>query len=404
MVLVDRANYGRLKPVMQAIDDHPALELQVLAAGTMVLERFDQPVELVRARRLLASTAKSTWSWRARPRATMAKSVGFGVVEFANEFQRLKPDLVLLIGDRYEALAAAIAAAYMNISVVHLQGGEVSGLDRREHAARDHASSPTTTSPATHRSAEYLVRMGERARDDAGRRAARAATSRGSLDRDLTPSVVNRRGRGVEIDVDKPFLLVVFHPTTTEYGGERGADGGPAARPRRAADADDPAVAEHRRRLRPHQQGDSRSSATSTGADWLRMLTNLSARRLPAGAGANRLRGRELEQLRSRRRLLRHAGGAGGQPPGGPRARTSTYSTCRRSPRASSATIRRQLANGRYPPSTLYGDGYVAEAVVRALTRIEPYVQKRLSFVAEPSVQGLDLPGAPPGIRRSPLL
>ena len=48
VVLVDRANYGRLKPVMRAIDAHPQLELQVVAAGTMVLERFHQPVQIVR--------------------------------------------------------------------------------------------------------------------------------------------------------------------------------------------------------------------------------------------------------------------------------------------------------------------------------------------------------------------
>ena len=59
--------------------------------------------------------------------ATMAKSLGFGIVEFASELHRLKPDLVVLIGDRYEALAAAFAAAYMNITIVHFQGGEVSG-------------------------------------------------------------------------------------------------------------------------------------------------------------------------------------------------------------------------------------------------------------------------------------
>src|SRR2546430_10974019 len=52
---------------------------------------------------------------------------------FASEFQRLRPDLVLLIGDRYEALAAAIAAAYMNICIAHIQGGEVSGsIDERD--------------------------------------------------------------------------------------------------------------------------------------------------------------------------------------------------------------------------------------------------------------------------------
>ena len=48
VVLVDRANYGRLKPVMQALQGHEALRLQVLAAGTMVLERFHQPVDVVR--------------------------------------------------------------------------------------------------------------------------------------------------------------------------------------------------------------------------------------------------------------------------------------------------------------------------------------------------------------------
>ena len=93
--------------------------------------------------------------------ATMAKSVGFGMVEFASEFQRFKPDVVLLIGDRYEALAAAIAAAYMNICIVHIQGGEVSGSidESARHAITKMAHFHF---PSTARSAEYLLRMGER--------------------------------------------------------------------------------------------------------------------------------------------------------------------------------------------------------------------------------------------------
>src|ERR1700716_2735562 len=126
VVLVDRANYGRLKPVMRAIYEHPSLELQVIAAGTMVLERFDQPVRVVRSDGFPVDGEIYIELEGSTP-ATMAKSVGFGVVEFASEFQRLKPDVVLLIGDRYEALAAAIAAAYMNICLAHVQGGEVSG-------------------------------------------------------------------------------------------------------------------------------------------------------------------------------------------------------------------------------------------------------------------------------------
>src|SRR5215213_10157954 len=118
VVLVDRANYGRLKPVMSALQQHPSIELQVVAAGTMVLERFDQPVKVVRQDGFPVDGEVYIELEGSTP-TTMAKTVGFGVVEFASEFQRLKPDVVVIIGDRYEALAACLAAAYMNICIAH---------------------------------------------------------------------------------------------------------------------------------------------------------------------------------------------------------------------------------------------------------------------------------------------
>ncbi|MGH9832137.1 MAG: UDP-N-acetylglucosamine 2-epimerase, partial [Blastocatellia bacterium] len=121
VVLVDRANYGRLKPVMQAISAQPELELQTIAAGTMMLERFELPVQVVKSDGFKVDGEVYLELEGSTP-ATMAKSVGFAVIEFASEFQRLKPDVVLLIGDRYEALGAAIAAAYMNICIAHIQG------------------------------------------------------------------------------------------------------------------------------------------------------------------------------------------------------------------------------------------------------------------------------------------
>ena len=158
VVLVDRANYGRLKPVMRAIHDHPCLQLQVLAAGTMMLERFDQPVNVVRDDGFPVDGEIYIELEGSNP-ATMAKSVGFGLIEFASEFQRLKPDLVLLIGDRYEAVSAAIAAAYMNLCVAHVQGGEISGSidESARHAITKFAHYHF---PSTKRSAEYIIRMG----------------------------------------------------------------------------------------------------------------------------------------------------------------------------------------------------------------------------------------------------
>src|SRR5215471_21349197 len=105
-----------MKPVMDAIMAHPALELQVVAAGTMVLERFGLVCDVVKNDGYHVDGEIHTEVEGATP-ATMAKSIGFANIEFASDFQRLRPDIVLLIGDRYEALASCIAAAYMNIAV-----------------------------------------------------------------------------------------------------------------------------------------------------------------------------------------------------------------------------------------------------------------------------------------------
>src|SRR5205814_192037 len=130
--------------------------------------------------------------------ATMAKSVGFGIVEFASEFQRLKPDVVLIIGDRYEALAAAMAAAYMNICIAHIQGGEVSGSidESARHAISKFAHFHF---PSTQRSAEYLVRMGERPDTILSIGCPSSDIAR-LMDRRLEPDIINTAGSGAAID------------------------------------------------------------------------------------------------------------------------------------------------------------------------------------------------------------
>src|ERR1700722_17993990 len=218
VVLVDRANYGRLKPVLRCINDRPELQLQLIAAGTMVLERFGQPVQNVKADGFHVDGEIYIELEGSTP-ATMAKSLGFAVVEFSSEFQRLKPDVVVLIGDRYEALAAALAAAYMDLCIAHIQGGEVScSID--ESARHAITKLAHYHFPSTKRSAEYLVRMGESPKSILGVGCPSSDIAR-SLVPSITSELINNTGSGANIDLDKPFLLVVFHPTTTTYGGER---------------------------------------------------------------------------------------------------------------------------------------------------------------------------------------
>src|SRR5581483_7460368 len=174
----------------------------VVAAGTMVLGRFGRPVDVVRNDGFRIDSEVYIELEGSTP-ATMAKSVGFGVVEFASEFQRLAPELVVLIGDRYEALAAAIAAAYMNICIVHIQGGEVSGSidESARHAITKFSHYHF---PSTQRSAEYLIRMGENPASVLGVGCPSSDIAR-TLEGDLPAEILNGTGSGAYIDPAEPF-------------------------------------------------------------------------------------------------------------------------------------------------------------------------------------------------------
>lgn len=218
VVLVDRANYGRIHPVMSAIDNDPDLELLTVCAGTMLLERFGQAEKMVAADGFKIDGRVYLEVEGSIP-ATMAKSVGMGVIEFSTEFQRLQPDIVLLIGDRYEALSAAIAAAYMNFTLAHIQGGEVSGSidESARHAITKFAH---LHFPSTERSAEYIKRMGELP-DSVTNVGCPSGDYIRNLDTELPANVFDQLGVGGNVDPTKPFLLVIYHPVTTSYGNER---------------------------------------------------------------------------------------------------------------------------------------------------------------------------------------
>ena len=378
VVLVDRANYGRLKPVMRAIDSHPDLELQVIAAGTMVLERFDLPVKIVAADGFQISSEVFLELEGSNP-TTMAKSLGFGVVEFSGEFQRLKPDIVLIIGDRYEALAAAIAAAYMNICIVHIQGGEVSGSidESARHAISKFAHYHV---PSTRRSAEYLIRMGERP-DTVLTVGCPSSDIARLLDVTLDERVVNEPGSGAIIDLDRPFLVVVFHPTTTEFGGERtqmneclealAALAYPTVLLWPNIDAGSDQISKAIRVFR-----------TERRPEWLRTLTNLSPENYL------RVLARAACAIGNSSSFVRDAGYfgtpivlMGGRQAG----RESDVNVTRVSPEAADIVraTRMQLAHGRYLPSKLYGDGYVSERIANGVAELTTYSQKRLHYVFE---------------------
>ncbi len=217
VVLGSRANYSSIKSAMAAIKAHPELELQVVAGASALLDRYGTVVDLVE-KDGFEIAARVYMLIEGETLTTMAKSTGLGLLELPAVLERLKPDIVLTVGDRFETMATALSAAYMNIPIAHTMGGEVSGTidESIRHAVTKFAH---IHFPASDDAKARIIQLGEREQDVylvGCPRIDSVAATLAEAPEDL--SKVFDLGVGDAIDLGKPFLLVSQHPVTTEYG------------------------------------------------------------------------------------------------------------------------------------------------------------------------------------------
>ena len=126
VVVNSRANYGRIKSVLVEISEHDDLELQLIIGASALLHRFGLVVEQIQQDGFRVDARLYSIVEGETP-VTMAKSTGLAVSELATLFENLRPDVVLTVADRFETIATAVAASYMNIPLAHTQGGEQTG-------------------------------------------------------------------------------------------------------------------------------------------------------------------------------------------------------------------------------------------------------------------------------------
>ena len=217
-VLVDRANYGRLKPVLEIMHSDVDIDLNLVCTGTMLLDRFGKAVDLVKKDGFNV-TEEIYIELEGSVPSTMAKSIGLAVIELSNAFQRQYPDFVLLIGDRSEALGAAIAAVYQNYCLIHIQGGEITGSidESARHAITKLAHYHF---PSTKQAGKNIVQMGERKECVFPYGCPSADVVHNSK---LSSSNASfNMGVGPDLDLSNDYLLVLFHPVTTEYSSSEG--------------------------------------------------------------------------------------------------------------------------------------------------------------------------------------
>lgn len=209
VVTGSRAEYGLLRPVMRAIERSHALSLQLIVTGMHLATRDGGTLSEIKRDGLEPSDSVPLTP-QGDTVADTGRAVGWGIVEFVNSIEDLAPDIVLLLGDRIEAFAAAIAAAFLRKCVAHIQGGD------RTRAGFDESMRHAITKlahvhfAATERSAERIRRMGERAEHV-------HVVGAPGLDEALAGPFVERdelAGR-LGVDLSKPPIVVVQHPLST---------------------------------------------------------------------------------------------------------------------------------------------------------------------------------------------
>ena len=217
VVVTARPSYARIKTALQSIKDHPELELQLVIAASALLERYGQVIDIIRQDGF-EPDAVVYMVLEGENLVTTAKSTGLGVVELATIFDNLKPHAVISVADRYETIATAIAASYLNIPLVHVQGGEVTGsIDEKvRHAVTKLANIHFV---ANDKAAERVIKMGEKPE---------TVFVTGCPSVDLAANVVQDKstafdpfqhygGVGRPFDPKDGYLVVMQHPVTTEY-------------------------------------------------------------------------------------------------------------------------------------------------------------------------------------------
>ncbi len=309
----------------------------------------------------------------------MAKSTGLGIIELATTLDRLRPDLVITVGDRFETMATALAATYMNIPLAHTMGGEVSGsIDESiRHAVTKFAH---LHFPASEDARSRIIRMGEdpeRVFNVGCPRIDLVAEVLSESAPDLG-KLVATEGVGPILDPSQPFVLISQHPVTTEYGrSEEQIEETLAAVmdvgiqavalwPNADAGADD--VAQGMRKFRERNRDAPVHFFKSLPPHIYIHLMSLTAC----------LIGNSSSSIREGAFIGTPAVNVGTRQ--NRRVRGANVVDADHNRQEIAGAIRDRIAKGRFPSDPLYGDGKAGERIAECLAGIDVQVQKVIAY------------------------
>jgi UDP-hydrolysing UDP-N-acetyl-D-glucosamine 2-epimerase len=378
VVVTARPSYSRIRTALQAIRQHPGLQLQLVVAASALLDRYGNAVQAIE-RDGFQIDERVYMVLEGENLVTSAKSTGIGLSELATVFDNLEPDAVVTVADRYETLATAVAASYMNIPVVHVQGGEVTGsIDEKvRHAVTKLSNLHLVSTPAAR---ERVLRLGEP--DE-------TVIVTGCPSIDIAAEVAARPGLdfdpfekyggvGSTPDLSKGYLVVMQHPVTTEYEEARAqveetlyavtAFGLPVLwfwpNPDAGSDGTSKGIRVFREREQPRHFHLFRNMFPE---DFLRLLVQSTA-----------IVGNSSVAIRECSYLGVPAVNIGSRQQGRERGRNVIDVDHDRA--AITAAIHAHAARGRVPSDHLYGDGRAGDRIADCLATAPLTVEKRLTY------------------------
>jgi UDP-hydrolysing UDP-N-acetyl-D-glucosamine 2-epimerase len=221
VVITARPSYSRIKTALEAIKNHPDLELQLVIAASALLDRYGSAVNYIQKDGFEIS-AKVFNVLEGENLTAAAKTTGIGILELSTVFDNLKPDIVVTIADRFETMATAISASYMNIPLAHIQGGEVTGnIDEKvRHSITKLADYHFVASESAK---ERVIKLGENPDfvfNTGCPSIDLAANVKNNTQLDFDP-YLKYGGVGSCPDLKNGYVVVMQHPVTTEYSDSR---------------------------------------------------------------------------------------------------------------------------------------------------------------------------------------
>jgi UDP-hydrolysing UDP-N-acetyl-D-glucosamine 2-epimerase len=381
--LGSRANYSSLKPIMREIKNDEELELILFAGASALLDKYGEVAETV-ANDGFKIDEYIYMQVEGGGLATMAKSTGLGLIEIPGLLFKHKPDYTFIVGDRHEMLSMAVASALMNIPIAHSMGGEITGTidESIRHAITKLAHLHFA---ANEKAKENIIRLGENPehvfnfgcpRNDYVKEVAEKF-----MDKEVN-DFLHKEGVGAQFNLNGRFMLISQHPVTTEFGsGEAHIMETLHAVKSVNQEYEMPVIV-----LWPNADagGDDVSRGIRKFRENNRELPFRYIKNLPLEIYIQLMKrvtclvGNSSSGIREGALLGTPVVNVGSRQQG--RDQAANVTNTEHDHDQIAIAIKKHLANGRYEPNYLYGDGNASQKIVNTLKTVQVSPQKRLCY------------------------